>query len=189
MNKGIQRIMRLFGVFCTLFALISVIAVSPAQAFPSTCYTQRNCKGEGFTCEIPYCFLGTKSYSDIGVECANGCFDENSSTKPITSEIEGEWELVNTPITIVFNEGSDSGHMYCNSYVGSYETKDKALNCGGKISIHFGDQFGTLVGCSENSQENEYITSLKASDQYEVCKNVLTMYSKGNQNLVFHKKP
>lgn len=96
----------------------------------------------------------------------------------IRTELEGEWQLEDSPITLDLSDlstGSDNGNMYCNTYKGSYITVRNQPQCGGTLPISFSPQESTKVGCEENPLESEYLQSLEYAEQYEVCGDVLTL--------------
>ncbi|WP_287287704.1 META domain-containing protein [Okeania sp. SIO2B9] len=104
----------------------------------------------------------------------------------VQTELEGEWQLVKSPIELNLFNGSDNGDMYCNAYAGSYITV-KGAQCGGPLPISFSPQASTQVGCEANPEESRYLQSLETAQEYEVCDDVLTILG-GSGELKFLRR-
>lgn len=92
---------------------------------------------------------------------------------------EGEWQLVDSPITLELFDGQDNGKMYCNYYFGGYLTPRDVppSRCGEPFPIKFTFQASTKIFCKENPLEFEYLESLEKAEAYEICDDILTIQS------------
>ncbi|NES24669.1 MAG: META domain-containing protein [Symploca sp. SIO3E6] len=93
---------------------------------------------------------------------------------------EGNWQLIDSPITLELFDGQDYGRMYCNSYFGSYQFPQDigiSSSCGELTPIRFTEQASTEVGCEGNQKEYEYLQALNSVQAYEVCDDTLLLLS------------
>ncbi|NEP01063.1 MAG: META domain-containing protein [Symploca sp. SIO2E9] len=88
------------------------------------------------------------------------------------TNLEGNWQLTGSLITISFTKEVVSGQMFCNTYFGTYTTSTTST-CEGEIKL---DSLAcTQVGCQENSQEYQYLKALQSATSYLVSETTLSI--------------
>ena len=105
----------------------------------------------------------------------------------------GQWQLVqmdgraivaeNDAYTLTFaGDGKVSGKGDCNRVSGPFESDSKT----GTIS--FGAMVSTRMMCPNQAQEDAYLKTLGTINSYAMDGRILTLFSNGEQKLIFEKK-
>lgn len=95
-------------------------------------------------------------------------------------ELNGHAPLVDTSLTIAFEDGGVGGNSGCNSYGGTFEVEGSSIVLSGLVS--------TLMACVEpvNAQEAEFLRALSEAASYEIVGGRLTIKdASGSSSLVF----
>ena len=111
-------------------------------------------------------------------------FDLEGNTWTLTSFIEGEdvqSPLVNTTITVYFEDGSINGNAGCNNYFGGYTVDGNEININKALG-------STMMYCEPEEkmqQEYQYLEMLGNVTTYTIEENQLTLSTEDNRTLVY----
>jgi len=112
--------------------------------------------------------------------CAGQAAPNLDATRWTLVELNGHAPLVDTSLTIGFEDGSVGGNSGCNSYGGIYKIEGSSIVISGLVS--------TLMACIEpvNGQEAEFLRALSEAASYEIAGGLLLLKDgSGSTGLLF----